>query len=175
VCKYFRVNIFFKKRLYYAIDHTTVRSIAYTGLRSNSLACVRAQRPTSHTHFCTNAIARGPNHHVTLFRSLSSLFHLIFSLAPFSSLYPSSPFFSHIPTISPPKHIPFTTISPPPILQSSTPSLHRLRRSHFYPFSKNFTFCPCFLMSKGTNPPTDCPFFLFVLVSYIFAGGWVRI
>jgi hypothetical protein len=54
VCDYFCVNTFVIKKkkitLHCAIDGTTIRSIADMGLRSNSLAFVQAQRPTSHTH-----------------------------------------------------------------------------------------------------------------------------
>jgi hypothetical protein len=106
VCKFFCVIFFLlkTKKLQCWIDRTTLRSIADTGMRLNSLPLVRAQRPISHTHSCMNAIERTLvqsialvlNPHVTLFRSLSSLSPSFSHLHHTSSL-PHLLHFSHIP------------------------------------------------------------------------------
>jgi hypothetical protein len=61
-CKYFLfVNIFVKKKkIYFAlcVRMHHLHSNVDTGLRSNSLAFVRPQRPISHTHPCTSAFER---------------------------------------------------------------------------------------------------------------------
>jgi hypothetical protein len=104
-----------------------VRSTVPLYNRSHKRACIRThwhvfeRRGPLHTHFCMNAIeralmqsiARILNHHMTLFRSLSSPH---FSPAPYTFF----PLFSHHPShlhtkppISTPKHTAITTISPP--------------------------------------------------------------
>jgi hypothetical protein len=63
VCKYFSLCFFVKKKKkkkkIALCDQTyPLRSNAYTGLHSNSLAFVRTQSHISHTHLCTHAIER---------------------------------------------------------------------------------------------------------------------
>jgi hypothetical protein len=120
--------------LHSRIKRTSVRSIAYAGLRSNSLTCVRAQRPTSHTHPCLSVIE------CTLVRSsaldseasrdlflghfplpyfISTVRHTVFSPT-FSIFLPHPTLLSHQNTISPPKHISITTASPPCYLHATT-------------------------------------------------------
>jgi hypothetical protein len=134
--------------------------------------CVQAQRPTSHTHSCMNAIertlvrsiARILSHHVTLFRSLSSLLPLIFHLRctlppPHLCSHFTQTLTQHLHTL-PPTHFHYTT---PPLRHHRTTILPPLVPFHslFSPFSivhktqlfPYFRICPDFEYSKCSIHP----------------------
>ena len=184
------VNIFVKKKLlHYAIDHTTIHSIADTGLRSNSLAfCSSAEAHITHT-LSTNAIectyvqsiACVLNPHVTFFLGhfLPSPPH--FSIAPYST----SPFFSHHHNTSTPNHHPtaqtlshhhHSTSVPLPITIAGLPITPFLYFSVSSPFShkpnfsQNSHFVPIFERPKAQIHPRIVPF-CFLCWFFYFCRG----
>jgi hypothetical protein len=161
--------------LHCAIDRSTVRSIAYMGLRSNLLTCVQAQRPTSHTHtLSTNAIEH------TLVRSIALVLNPHVSLSPllplvshqrciapslFLSLYHHStsiPLLNHHHSTSiPPLHHHRAAVSPPSALLSPL-FLHFSFLSHNPNFSL-ISHLPPFLKIKRHIPIHGlCPFVVYV-------------
>jgi hypothetical protein len=121
-----------------------VCSIAYMCLRSNSLAFVQVQKPTSHTltqHECDRMHVRTMDH----MRSKSSrdlfLGHFPPSFPPFSPTpYQFSPLFSFLHRTQPPFHrhpsSPITTApSPHRHHHTATAPPQRLRQPHFTPIS----------------------------------------
>jgi hypothetical protein len=172
--------------LLHACDRTyPIRLNAYTGLRSNSLAFVRTQKPTSHaltqhecdqTHICT--IDRmHPELSCDLFRSLSPLFPSFSppSIQPpppllASPLHPSHPSVIPLPpTLSYHHHI----ITAPPLCHRQ-PSHH----SHFH-FSPHFLttpktpktfFCSDFCLLHAQTVNTECACMVCVVL-FVFCGG----
>ena len=159
VCKYFCVNIFFLKSLFYALCNRSYHCTFYCrhGLVFElTHMCSSVEAHITHT-LSTNAIERTYvqsiacvlNQHVTLFRSLSPLFPLISLLR-----LPSPPQLLHSESPSPPpKHFPITT-TVPPCRRPSPPPVFPLPHFYISPFLPQFltnptspkkpSFCPCF-------------------------------
>jgi hypothetical protein len=158
-----------------------MRSSAPLYDRLHTRACVRTHsrvfecRGPLNTHFCTIAIectlmrsiARILSHHVTLFRSLSSLLPLI----------------SHLHCTLPPPHLcshftqtltQYLHTPPPPHcrIASTGPISLPFSIIHKTQLFPKFHILPPFFSVQRYKSIHGLSLLLFVLVSYVFARGW---
>jgi hypothetical protein len=130
VCKYFCKK---KKKIYFALCDRSyaIRSVADTGLRSNSLVFVQALRPTSHTHPYTYAIERTRlNPSRDLFLGHLLLFSPSFQPCAVQPPYSFSLIITHTTT---PNHHLFTFGHPPNTTTASAPPPIASSQTHFFP------------------------------------------
>jgi hypothetical protein len=175
------IFVFIFNFLYHAIERITVRSIAYTGLSSNSLTCVRVQRPTSHTHLlcahahhtlCTVLLEYDRAHlgaiegtrlepSRDLFLSHFLSFSLSLSLCAVHSPHPIFVLTSPKPSLTPP----YTATHPLPSHRATSAP-----PPHHHTATTGPSFIPFFPIFFSLTNPTSHHFFFFVpILCYLHA------